>query len=154
MCDENETTAYSVNAASVHCSNSPELEGKRLVLQVENLNMLFSDMVDPNAGWCLRKTLQTEPQIMMVGSATSRFGEIDRPDRALYDLFRVLTLQPLDRNESAVLCGTVSGRDLDDGLVRRLQILTGGMSEIARDRGPVRGREVISYPPVRSARSG
>ena len=103
-----------------------ELEGKRLVLQVENLNMLFSDMVDPNAGWCLRKTLQTEPQIMMVGSATSRFGEIDRPDRALYDLFRVLTLQPLDRNESAVLCGTVSGRDLDDGLVRRLQILTGG----------------------------
>ena len=103
-----------------------ELEGKRLVLQVENLNMLFSDMVDPNAGWCLRKTLQTEPQIMMVGSATNRFGEIDRPDRALYDLFRVLTLQPLDRNESAVLCGRVSGRDLDDGLVRRLQILTGG----------------------------
>ena len=103
-----------------------ELEGKRLVLQVENLNMLFSDMMDPNAGWCLRKTLQTESQIMMIGSATSRFGEVDRPDQALYDLFRVLTLQPLDRNESAALCGRVSGRDLDDGLVRRLQILTGG----------------------------
>lgn len=103
-----------------------ELEGKRLVLQVENLNMLFSEMMDPNAGWCLRKTLQTESQIMMIGSATSRFGEVDRPDQALYDLFRVLTLQPLDRNESAALCGRVSGRNLDDGLVRRLQILTGG----------------------------
>ena len=103
-----------------------EWKGKRLVLQVENLNMLFSDMMDPDAGWCLRKTLQTEPQIMMIGSATSRFGEIDRPDRALYDLFRVLTLRSLGRKESAVLCETVSGRALEDGVVRRLQILTGG----------------------------
>ena len=103
-----------------------EREGKRLVLQVENLNMLFSDMMDPDAGWCLRKTLQTEPRIMMIGSATSRFGEIDRPDRALYDLFRILPLHPLDRKESAVLCERVSGRSLDDGVVRQLQILTGG----------------------------
>ena len=103
-----------------------EREGKRLVLQVENLSMLFSDMMDPDAGWCLRKTLQTEPRIMMIGSATSRFGEIDRPDRALYDLFRILQLHPLDRNESAVLCERVSGRSLDDGMVRQLQILTGG----------------------------
>ena len=103
-----------------------ERKQKRLVLHVENLDMLFSDMMDPDAGWCLRKTLQTEPRIMMIGSATSRFGEIDRPDRALYDLFRVLTLQPLDRKESTVLCERVSGRGLDEGVVRRLQILTGG----------------------------
>ena len=101
-------------------------EGKRLVLGVENLNMMFSDMTDPEAGWCLRKTLQTEPQIMLVGSATSRFGEIDRPDRALYDLFRVLTLRPLDRKESAVLCETVAGRPVEPGAARRLQIITGG----------------------------
>ena len=103
-----------------------ERKGKRLVLHVENLNMLFSDMMDPDAGWCLRKTLQTEPQIMLIGSATSRFGEIDRPDRALYELFRVLTLGPLGRKESAVLCEMVSGRALEEGVVRRLQILTGG----------------------------
>ena len=46
-------------------------EGKRLMLGVENLNMMFSDMMDADAGWCLRKTLQTEPRIMMVGTATS-----------------------------------------------------------------------------------
>ena len=101
-------------------------EGKRLVLGVENLNMMFSDMMDPDAGWYLRKTLQTEPQIMLVGTATSRFGEIDRPDRALYDLFRVLTLHPLDRNESATLCETVAGRPVEPGAARRLQIITGG----------------------------
>ena len=103
-----------------------EREGRRLVLHVENLDMLFSDMMDPDAGWCLRKTLQTEPRIMLLGSATSRFGEIDRPDRALYDLFRVLTLHELDRTESAVLCERVAGKALSDGVVRRLQILTGG----------------------------
>lgn len=103
-----------------------EREDKRLVLHVENLDMLFSDMMDPDAGWCLRKTLQTEPRIMIIGSATSRFGEIDRPDRALYDLFRVLQLRPLNRKESATLCESVSGKTVDPGVVRRLQILTGG----------------------------
>ncbi|MDE2773540.1 MAG: hypothetical protein OXI46_07520 [Gemmatimonadota bacterium] len=103
-----------------------EREKKRLVLHVENLNMLFSEMMDPDAEWCLRKTLQTEPRVMIVGSATSRFEEIDRPDRPLYDLFRVLALRPLDRQESAVLCERESGTALDEGVVRRLQILTGG----------------------------
>ena len=35
-------------------------EGKRLVLMVENLNMMFRDMADSEAGWRLRKILQTE----------------------------------------------------------------------------------------------
>ena len=67
--------------------------GKRVVLLVENLNMLFADMDDPDAGWRLRHTLQTEPRIVLLGSATSRFDEIDHPDHALYDLFRVITLR-------------------------------------------------------------
>ena len=58
-----------------------------MVLLVENLNMLFADMDDPDAGWRLRHTLQTEPRVVLVGSATSRFDEIDHPDHALYDLF-------------------------------------------------------------------
>ena len=36
-------------------------EGKRFVLMVENLNMMFRDMSDRDAGWRLRKILQTEP---------------------------------------------------------------------------------------------
>ena len=52
---------------------------KRLLLVVENLNMLFSDMGDPNAGWRMRKTLQTEPRIILLGSATSRFRRNRQP---------------------------------------------------------------------------
>ena len=98
----------------------------RFLLIVENLNMLFSDMSDPDAGWQLRKTLQTEPRIILVGSATSRFEEIDSPEHALYDLFRVLTLRPLDTAECEVLWQTVSGKPPVGDTVRPLEILTGG----------------------------
>ncbi|MDE2822644.1 MAG: hypothetical protein OXK79_03985, partial [Chloroflexota bacterium] len=100
--------------------------GKRLLLTVENLNMMFEDMLDPDVGWRLRKALQTEPRIMLLGSATSRFEEIDRPDRALYDLFRLINLRPLDQQECSALWEAVSGELPDRGKVRSLQILTGG----------------------------
>ena len=88
--------------------------------------MLFSDMSDPDVGWQLRKTLQTEPRIILLGSATSRFHEIDSPDHALYDLFRVLTLRPLDTAECEALWETVSGKPSVGDTVRPLEILTGG----------------------------
>ena len=101
-------------------------EGKRLVLMVENLNMMFRDMADPDAGWRLRKILQTEPRIILLASATSRFDEIDHPDRALYDLFRILLLRPLDTNECAVLWEAVAGKRPPPETIRSLEILTGG----------------------------
>ena len=101
-------------------------EGKRLVLMVENLGMMFRDMTDPHAGWRLRKILQTEPRIILLASATSHFDEIDNPSHALYDLFRTLTLRPLDTNECAVLWESVSGRHVPDETIRSLEILTGG----------------------------
>ena len=98
----------------------------RLLLVIENLNMLFSDMSDSDAGWQFRKTLQTEPRIILLGSATSRFEEIDSPEHALYDLFRVLTLRPLDTAECEALWETISGKPSMNGTVRPLEILTGG----------------------------
>ena len=101
-------------------------EGKRLVLLVENLNMMFADITDRDVGWQLRQTLQTEPRIVLLASATSRFDEIDRPDHALYDLFRTLTLHPLDTEECAALWEAVSGQSRPRGTIRSLEILTGG----------------------------
>ena len=100
--------------------------GRRLVLLVENLNMMFGDITDRDVGWRLRKILQTEPRIVLLASATSRFDEIDKPDHALYDLLRTLTLRPLDTNECAVLWETVSGQSRPTGTIRSLEILTGG----------------------------
>ncbi len=101
-------------------------QDKRLVVVVENLNMMFRDIADSQAGWRLRQTLQTEPRIVLLASATSRFQEIDNPKRALYELFRVLTLRPLVKEECAVLWQTVSGRPRPPETIRALRILTGG----------------------------
>ncbi|MDE2903858.1 MAG: AAA family ATPase [Chloroflexota bacterium] len=98
----------------------------RLVLIVENLNMLFADSGDPDLGWRLRQTLQTEPRVILLGSATSRFDEIDNPEHALYDLFRVITLRPLDTAECTTLWQSVAGKSSTTEAVRPLEILTGG----------------------------
>ena len=98
----------------------------RLVMIVENLNMLFADIGDPDVGWQLRQTLQTEPRIILLGSATSRFDEIDNPEHALYDLFRVITLPPLDTGECKTLWQAVAGESSTAEAVRPLEILTGG----------------------------
>ena len=123
-------------------------EGRRLVLMVENLNMMFREMADPDAGWRLRKTLQTEPRIILLASATSRFAEIDQPKQAFYDLFRTLTLHPLDTNECADLWEAVSGRRQPPEAIRSLEILTGGsprlLAILARFGGGLSFRELMA----------
>ncbi len=101
-------------------------QGKRLLLFVENLNSLFNEIGDPEVGWELRKTLQCEPRIFLLGSATSRFAEIDDSKRALYDLFQVHTLKRLDTEACATLWRSVSERDIAPRAIRSLEILTGG----------------------------
>ena len=101
-------------------------EEKRLVLIVENLNMMFRDMGDDDAGWRLRKALQTEPRIVLLASATSRFDQMSDPKEALYELFRVIRLHPLDTEDCATLWQTVSGQAQAPQTIQALRILTGG----------------------------
>ena len=101
-------------------------EGKRLLLVVENLNTMFDDIGDSDVGWELRHTLQNEQRIFLLGSATSRFAEIQRPDRAMFDLFQVNELTRLNTASCAVLWKSVSGHEISIRLVRALEILTGG----------------------------
>ncbi len=123
-------------------------EGKRLVLFVENLNMMFRDMADKDAGWKLRHTLQTEPRIVLLASATSRFDEMDSPDKAFYDLFRVLFLRPLDTGDCATLWQQVSGQSRAPQTIQALRILTGGsprlLTIVARFGAKLSFRELMA----------
>ncbi len=123
-------------------------EGKRLVLMVENLNMLFRDIADRDAGWRLRQALQTEPRILLLASATSRFDEMDDPKRALYDLFRNVALRPLDVEDCATLWRTVSGQERAPETIRALRILTGGsprlLTIVARFGAALSFRELMA----------
>ena len=101
-------------------------QGKCLLVIAENLNMMFAELADRDAGWRLRKVLQTRPEIMLFGSATTRFDEIDHPAHALYGSFGTLNLSRLDTSECAELWRNVSGRTLSPRQIRPVEILTGG----------------------------
>ncbi|MYH49182.1 MAG: AAA family ATPase [Gammaproteobacteria bacterium] len=99
--------------------------GKRLVLIVENLQSLCRDARD-EFGWQLREVLQTEPQIILLASATSRFRELDEVDEPFFEMFRIVSLEALDTEECGRLWKVVSGKRATPLEVRPLQILTGG----------------------------
>ena len=99
--------------------------GRKIVLMVENLQDLCAS-VDDDFGWKLRQALQSEPQIMLLGTATSRFAALDDAKEAFFELFRVVGLAPLDTRECRQLWQTVSGDQSSQREIRPLEILTGG----------------------------
>ena len=99
--------------------------GRKLVLMVENLQALCGN-VDDDFGWKLRGALQSEPQIILLATATSRFKGLDDAREPFFELFRIVRLEPLDTEECRRLWQMVSGDVVARREIRPLEILTGG----------------------------
>ena len=99
--------------------------GRKLVLMVENLQSLCEN-VDDDFGWKLREVLQSEPQVMLLASATSHFKGLDDVEKPFFELFRIVGLEPLDTEECRRLWQVVSGDAVSRREIRPLEILTGG----------------------------
>ena len=99
--------------------------GKQIVLMVENLQTLCGD-VDDDFGWKLRKTLQSEPRIILLATATSRFKGLDDAKEPFFELFRIVRLEALDTEECQRLWQMASGDTVSGREIRPLEILTGG----------------------------
>ena len=99
--------------------------GKKLVLMVENLQALCEN-VDDDFGWKLRGTLQSEPQIILLATATSRFERLDDAQEPFFELFRTVQLEPLNTEECRRLWQIVSGDTVSGREIRPLEIMTGG----------------------------
>lgn len=103
-----------------------DAQKKRLLVIVENMNMILGEQLSADDGWTLRHTLQNERRILLLGTATTRFDAIDDVEQAMYDLFWVHDLRPLDTEECRVLWTSISGDEIDAHRIRPVQILTGG----------------------------
>ena len=99
---------------------------KRIILVVENLNMLLGEQLNENAAWDLRHTLLNEPRLMLLGTATSHIKEVKNVDQAWFELFSTYELAPLDLHECQILWEAQTGRQVSESQVRPLMILTGG----------------------------
>jgi tetratricopeptide (TPR) repeat protein len=105
--------------------------GKKLILIVENLNMLLVQL-QPNSDWELRHTLLNESRIMLLGTATSTFSELENVDRAWYELFATHELKPLNTKDSLALWKSYTGTKAPLRQVQALRILTGGNPRLFR----------------------
>ena len=111
--------------ARVAVLSAAERINKKIVLMVENLQILFGN-VDDDFGWQLREVLQSEPRIVLLTSATSRFEGLDDPQEAFFELFRIVALGPLATEECRCLWQEVTGDRIGARDIRPLEILTGG----------------------------
>ena len=105
--------------------DAAERLGCRLVLMVENFQALLKD-ANKDFGWKLRQILQTEPRIILIGSATSQFAGLTDAEAPLFDFFRILELKPLSTGECQRLWTNVTGESVKAEAMRPLEILTGG----------------------------
>ena len=99
--------------------------GRRLVFMIENLQALSANAA-PDFGWQLRGVLQTEPRVMLLGSATSRFEGLDDPGEPFFELFRIVDLKPLGTDQCRRLWEAAGGDPRSGRDIRPLEILTGG----------------------------
>ena len=99
--------------------------GRKLVLMLENLHSL-SRNVHEDFGWQLRAVLQSEPQVMLVASAATRFEALDDVTEPYFELFRIVSLQPLDTEDCRRLWQALTGHLVPERRIRPLEILTGG----------------------------
>ncbi|BAC89060.1 tetratricopeptide repeat protein [Gloeobacter violaceus] len=99
---------------------------KRLVLIVENLNMLLGEQLKAGDDWDLRHTMQTENRLMLLGTATQQFEAIKNIGRAWFEFFVIYKLEPLNTQECQMLWIVITGENISIEHIRPLQILTGG----------------------------
>jgi tetratricopeptide (TPR) repeat protein len=109
-----------------------EVRGVRLVLVIENLDMLLTDNLSEAEAWALRGALQTEPCFYLLASAVRRFEGLTEHDKPFYDSLRRLELPPLNAEEIDQLWGDVSGRAPGLNRAKALRVLTGGNPRMVR----------------------
>lgn len=100
--------------------------GKRILVIVENLNMLLGDMTSEDEAWKIRHTLLNEPRLMLLATATCRFEHIENASKAMFEMFKMQELKPLDGEECNLVWEHITGHKLPGERITPIRILTGG----------------------------
>lgn len=111
-------------------------EGKRILLLIDNIDLILDGLARQH--WILRRTLQEQGSIIVIGAATAYLEATSDPKGAFYDFFQVTVLERLTQDELlACLRGLAEVRgeqgrkvlhilNTDPGRIRTLHDLTGG----------------------------
>jgi len=113
-------------AALGHLLDFADRRQRRLLLVVENLQLLFGEQLDGKDAWGFREVLLHERRVMVLGSAPRIFPGLRRPDAALYELFLLHPLEPMDQAESLALWRAAGGPELGADRMWVMELLADG----------------------------
>ena len=130
--DAERQAVYARAALRDFCQES----GKRLVLFVENLDIIFGQLGGERAVHALRASLIEHSDILLVGSANTVFEAIRGHGEPFYEFFRLLVLEGLGPEDTRRMLASFTdgdgGAELPEALYRepgqaeRMRKLTGG----------------------------
>lgn len=130
--DPQRLAAYALSALIDFCRES----GKRLILFVENLDIVFSQLGDEREVHALRASLIEHPEILLIGSANAVFEAIRHRGEPFYEFFRVFLLEGLGCEEYLQIFQALAEREgkteiaetlnRERGRIETIRRLTGG----------------------------
>ena len=130
--DDRRLAAYALAALMDYCQTS----GKRLILFVENIDIVFKQLGDERQIHELRATLIERPEILLIGSANTVFEAIHGHGEPLYEFFRLFILKGLGPEDTRRILATLAkdeGRpevieipDREGGRLETIRRMTGG----------------------------
>ena len=133
--DENDTERLAAYALGALLDFRQE-SGKRLILFVENLDLVFGQLRDERDVHALRACLIEHPDILLLGSANAVFDAIRNHSKPFYEFFRLIFLRGLGPEDCQRLLealakheGREEFRDMlnrERGRLETMRRLTGG----------------------------
>ena len=130
--DDRRLAAYALAALMDYCQTS----GKRLILFVENIDIVFKQLGDERQIHELRAALIERPEILLIGSANTVFEAIHSHGEPLYEFFRLFILKGLGPEDTRRILATLAkdeGRpevieipDREAGRLETIRRMTGG----------------------------
>ena len=109
--------------------------GARVILFVENLDLLFAQIGDEREMHALRSALTGHPELLVVGSTNAVFDEIREQDAPFYEFFLRITLSGLEPAACRAVFERILEREgraaadlvsTEEGRIETIRALTGG----------------------------
>ena len=119
--DQRRRESYALASLLDYCNVS----GRRLVLFVENFDLIIQQMAHEREAHALRSVLIEHGELLLVGSANAAFDAIRRQDAPFYEFFRIIALKGLEREQCLQLFESI--------FERQETPITGGI--LAREQG-------------------
>ena len=129
--DAERQAVYARAALRDFCQES----GKRLVLFVENLDIIFGQLGDEREVHALRASLIEHPDILLVGSANTVFEAIRGHGEPFYEFFRLFVLEGLGPEDTRRMLASFADGDGGAELPKALYRERGRLETVRRLTG-------------------